>query len=105
MDQAFDSFKLYLIQNGRREGTINRHLFNLKKLLLKTNNLKNFDKFLLSLKNRGCKNTYLNSFIDTVRVYATHKNLNNNLKHYRFLPEEEFIKATMSSALSENIKS
>lgn len=98
--QGFElpAFQLYLTQNGRKQTTIKRHLQQLRYLLQKVKPFtkENFDQFLLSLKEQGRKNTYLNSLIASVRVYSQFLNLGQELSTYKFLPEEPSIKATMS---------
>lgn len=91
-------FKLYLIKRNLRPATINYHLKHLKIL---QKNVRQFtkqevDKYFLSLKEKGCKNTYINKLICNLRVYAQFACLSEELQNYKFLPEEKYVKATMS---------
>lgn len=93
-----DQFELYLIGRKNKDSTIKSH-FNAYKIICK--NVKDFTKpsidlFFLSLKRNGRKNTYINKLIDTVRVYSQFAHLDEELQHYKFLPEEQYVKATMS---------
>ena len=92
------AFRLYLLQQNRKESTTKRHLWNIQRLFrdAKPFTKNGVDKFFLFLKEQGCKNSYLNSLICTIRVYSQFANLDKELCSYKFLPEKPSIKATMS---------
>lgn len=92
-----EEFRTYLINNDRKAKTIYRHLANLKRLQLFCPHLtiEEVENYYTTLREQGCKNTYLNSLTSTVRTYGHFTN-NPGLEGLRFRKKELFSKATMS---------
>jgi len=91
-------FQFFLAQKNEKKGTIFLHLRNIKAIFKKVKKFtkEEIDLFLASLKQEGKKNSYLNNFISTIRLWSQFQNLDKELQHYKFLPDEPTIKATMS---------
>lgn len=90
-------FKFYLLQGDRKQKTVNLHLETFDRLLKHAPNLtpEEVMSFLSQLKEQGRKATYLNHFIDTIRLYGDSQGVEvyKNLKYFK---EENYVKATMS---------
>lgn len=90
-------FKLYLVQSGRKPNTIVAYLSCFDRLLREAPDLTPDEvaNFLLQLKESGRKATYVNDFIDTMRIYGRSigSEMYNNLTYFK---EENYVKATMS---------
>ena len=97
LSRLVEEFKVYLLNNDRKIRTVYRHLKNLERV---QNHCRNFSKgeieaYFTSLKEQGCKNTYLNSLTSTIRQYGHFKN-DQDLKIWKFRKKEQFSKATLS---------
>lgn len=92
-----DGFKLWLSQNGRGNSTIYRHEIALRILERKGVEFtkEGVDSFLFKLKQEGRRNSYLNTIINTVVLYAQFAQIEELKSHKRF-KKEPFVKATMS---------
>lgn len=94
-----DGFKLVLLKRGCKASTIRRHVWNVKHLLAETKlSKKDVDAYFLKLLLEGKKETYLNSLIDSLRVYAQWKSLSKSLQKYPHFKEKPTEKATMSDS-------
>lgn len=94
---VLEQFKLVLLKRGCRAGTIARHVWNIKHLQKNTKlTKKDIDAYFVSLLESGHKETYLNSLIDTLRVYAQWKHLPKSLQKYPHFKEKPTEKATLS---------
>lgn len=93
-----EDFKSYLLKEDRKLRTVQRHLVNLRRLqaYCPNFNYEEIEKYFLDLKEQGCKNTYLNSLISTIRLYAKCKSLGSELQSFKFRKKELFSKATLS---------
>lgn len=94
MHEVIQQYLLYFTQKGKRNTTLKRDTYILKNLLEACPQLAQNEiiKYLLNLKLRGCKSTYINVYIDVLR--------NINKFHPVYIPDyfkkEHFSKATMS---------
>ncbi len=95
---ALEEFKRFLLDHDRKVRTIHRHLWNINLILQNAPNFtkSEIDSWFSLLKERGCKNTYLNSLISSVRQYAQFLQDSEELQKYKFKKKEHFSKATMS---------
>lgn len=93
-----EGFSAYLAQRDRRNTTIKRHTNNLRYLgkFVDQFEKEKIDKFLLKLKAEGKANSYLNSIINTIRLYAQYLNLSPELQKYKQFKKTTSIKATLS---------
>lgn len=91
-----DGYKVWLLQNGRRESTAYRHI-NILKILQNKEiepNIESLQKFVIDLKKNLMKHSYINMFIDVLRVYCRFSGLEEiKLKHMK---DEAFMKSTLS---------
>lgn len=92
-----EGFKNYLVEKECNKQTIYRHLITLKKIVAHCPHLTEEEilDYFLDCRERGCKNTYLNSMICTLRQYGHFKQL-PVLEGLKFRKKEPFDKATMS---------
>lgn len=92
-----EDFKAYLLRNDRKIRTVYRHLKNLGRILDHCPNLTKteVEAYFTQLKEQGCKNTYLNSMLHSVRMYAHFKGT-DELLTITYRKREIFQKATMS---------
>lgn len=96
----YEGFTAFLLQNNRRNTTIKRHILTLKFLhgKLPNFNKENIDKFLLKQKEEGKANSYLNTQINTIRLYSQYKNLDVYLQKHKQFKKTFSIKATLSDS-------
>lgn len=91
------TFKLYLSQGNRKSRTIELHMQLLSRLLQSVGNISfsSVSRFLLTLKEKGRKGTYINDYIDTLHLwddcFGRHE-----FDKLTYFGEEEFVQATMS---------
>lgn len=92
-------FEYWLIESAKRPRTINKYLWHLKRLSKEVDplTLENARSFFLTLKSQGCKNTYINDVMVTLKVYAKWAGLNDFLD-LRQWKEEPVEKSTMSDS-------
>ena len=100
------AFKYFLQTRKTEKGhplsprTVERHLFYVRKLLDGNAEftIGGIEQFFMQKKQEGCKNTYINHIIPSVRYYADFLKL--DVKKYKekfpYLPEESYTSATMS---------
>lgn len=94
-----DQFRIVLLKRGCKASTIRRHVWNVKHLLRDTKfTKKDIDKYFLSLLESGHKESYINSLIDSMRVYAQWKKLPITLQNYKYFKERPTEKATLSDS-------
>ena len=94
-----EQFKLVLLKRGCKASTIRRHVWNVNHLLQNTPLTKKaVDAYFISLLEEGKKETYLNSLIDSLRIYSQHKRLAKSLQKYPHFKEKPSEKATLSDA-------
>lgn len=92
-----EQFQLVLLKRGCKASTIRRHVWNVKHLLRDTQlTKKDIDSYFFRLLSEGKKETYLNSLIDSLHVYAQWKGLSKSLQKYPHFKEKPTEKATMS---------
>lgn len=101
--EELNGFRLFLIQeqSGRRRvrslRTVELHVSLLKRLRTSVPDLspEKIILHLMALFDEGRKGTYLNDYIDTLRIYGRFKGtpIFDSLKHF---PEEEYEKTTLS---------
>lgn len=94
----YEGFTAFLLRNNRRNTTIKRHIATLKFLHEKLPNFnrENIDSFLLKQKEEGKTNSYLNTQINTIRLYSQYKRLDVSLQKYKQFKKTFGIKATLS---------
>jgi integrase len=97
-DERVTNFKIHLMKSGgRKPRTIELHTKCLKRLIAHVPDLspQKIELFLLSLKERGKKASYINDFISTLNAYgrSINSDIYSNLTYYK---EEPFVKATLS---------
>jgi hypothetical protein len=70
MDNILASLQYYLAQNGRKKSTVQLYTFSFKRFTQECGDFsqEKIIKFLLNLKNKGCKNSYLNQYVDLLRT-------------------------------------
>jgi len=90
-------FRLYLLQQGKKQSTCNLHVANILRLSKKIGSLTpdNIKNFLYKELVRGCKATYLNQYITALHLYGQYLKV-DTFESLLYFKEEEFIKATMS---------
>lgn len=90
-------FKQYLINEDRKPRTVLKHLWSYRLLKRECPSLNRIEieAFLGRLKEKGRKNSYLNSILNTVKLYAHFKNL-PELLEIRYRKDNFAIKATLS---------
>lgn len=90
-------FKYYLIQEGKKPGTVQFHCNNFSRLLKECPSLSLTEvmSFILLLKEKNLSSCYVNKFIATLRIYGQYKQttLYNELRFYKV---QKTVKATMS---------
>lgn len=92
-----EQFKLILLKRGCKASTIRRHVWNVEHLIRDTKlTKKDIDAYFIKLLEEGKKETYLNSLIDSLRVYAQCRGLSKSLQKYPYFKEKPSEKATMS---------
>lgn len=91
-------FPAWLLKHDRRNTTIKRHTNTLRFLgrFLDHFDKTEVDKFLLGMKTDGKSNAYLNTIINTIRLYSQYLELDPELQHYKQFKKTSGIKATMS---------
>ncbi len=91
------AFAAYLLMDDRKQSSIYRHIKNLQRILDHAPSFteEEIEDYFVQLKERGLKNTYLNSLICTIRQYAKFKQI-PQLQHFRFRKKEIAQKATLS---------
>jgi len=91
-----DSFKAFLIKRGLRASTVYRHLIQLRCLFKHSDFSKEeIQKYLDSLILVGRRNSYINVYVDTIRVFGQLKNI-EEFKTWPYLREHPTIKSTLS---------
>lgn len=92
------AYRTWLILNSRSQRTIFNHLKSLKVLLreLPSWNKPSVDSFILGLKERGCRNSTINSYINCIRTYSVCMGFDESLVRYKFLKPEPVNKGTLS---------
>lgn len=95
MEKELTAFSLYLLRSGRRQSTTKVYINCLKRLCIFCNKLTtdNINKYLYHLQQQGRKATYLNHYVDTIRIYAKFKNTDYKIGYFK---EQEPIKSTLS---------
>lgn len=94
-----EQFTLVLLKRGCKASTIRRHVWNVEHLLRDTKlTKKDCDGYFLKLLLEGKKETYLNSLIDSLRVYSQWKGLSKSLQQYPHFKEKPTEKATMADS-------
>lgn len=93
-----DEFRIHLLSTDRAVQTTKRHIRYIGYVLAAAPSfsIPQIEGYLASLKLKGCKNTYLNHIISSIRAYAHFKGLKEHLKKIRYKKEEPFEKAVMS---------
>lgn len=93
-------FSQYLLLNERRNTTIKRHLNALSYLSSRLDEFSypQVSSLLATLKEQGKSNAYLNTLINSVRLYAQFKVLAPELQRYHQFNKTTSIKSTMSDA-------
>lgn len=91
-------YRLYLLTNGRKASTVQRHLNVLKGLLssIKELSKEEVNSYILRLKLENKRHSYLNQVTDTVRMYARFIGVSDDLVSFRRFKAQAFAKATMS---------
>lgn len=94
----YEGFSAFLLRNNRRGTTIKRHILTLSFLHrnLEEFNRENIDRFLLKQKENGKSNAYLNTQINTIRLYSQYKGLDVSLQKYKQFKKTTSIKSTLS---------
>lgn len=94
----FDDFATWLSLRGRRNTTVRKHTFLLKKLFKDIPVLTpaSFDTHLLRMRQENYSNSYINGIILSVGLYAQFKGLDPALQHHKGLPKTAKQKATFS---------
>ena len=92
---------------GRASSTIKKHLIRLKVLtrILEVWNISEVDNFIVSLRKRNMKNSSINSYVDTIRLYSRFNNYSEELQHYRYYKANYSVKGTFSDEEIEKILS
>lgn len=96
-DELMDSFSMWLVRNGRKETTIKGHIKRLKYLSKQIEEFKidEIDKFVLNCLERGLKNSSVNAYIDTIKVWGRFQHL-KDIEDYKHLKPQKTTKAIMS---------
>ena len=91
-------FPAWLLKHDRRNTTIRKHTYTLRYLgkFVDEFDKEKIDRFLLGLKADGKSNAYLNTIINTIRLYSQYLGLDPALQHYKQFKKTSGIKATMS---------
>lgn len=91
-------FAAHLALHDRRKTTVKRHLNSLRFLTQHLHALtkEDVDTFLIEYKQQGKSNSYLNTFINTIRLYSQYKQLDQALQSYKQFKKIYGIKATFS---------
>lgn len=86
------AFENWLIRNGKKPRTIDRHKTNLNVLLRTISKweVSCLDEFIIGLVHKGLKNATLNSYIDTIRLYARFCGY-TELESFKHFKKEKFI--------------
>lgn len=97
-DDSLKAFAAWLVMQDRRQGTIKGHLKRLRLILkhIKTWDIEEVESFLAEFKLKGRANSYINTLMDTISVYARYKQLNPRLLHLDRFKINPTIKATFS---------
>jgi len=96
--QDLDGFRLYLIRRNLKPSTLKGHLTIIRFLqrVVREFTVQAIDDFVLQMKDKGYKNSYINILINTIRQYAKFAYMDEKLQNYKTLPREPSVKATMS---------
>ncbi|MDQ3098904.1 MAG: site-specific integrase [bacterium] len=89
-------FKLHLMQDReRRDSTVNYHLDNIKRLSSEIPEITatSVKDFLIRLKEEGKKGSYLNNFVNTLKIYADYAERPElgNIKYFKEIASEKAI--------------
>jgi len=118
---ARKAFRTYLLQNDLKSSTIKNHFYYLGKVYdhlskhhgaFKCKDKRSFERMIFTdegikeceelvlnyldeLKSRGCRNSHINKYIASIRIYYKFLDRDGG-EVFKFLPKETYIKATMS---------
>lgn len=98
-----DGFKTWLIRNGRSLRTVQRHNTNIA-VLLRTMpdwSEQSIDSFIVALKISGKTNATVNSYISTIKHYASYKGYKIN--HISYFKKQSAVKGFLSQEEAEAI--
>lgn len=90
-------FKLWLYDSERKKSTILRHVRNFAILekLVNSFDIDAIRGMVVSMKEQGYSPRYINTLLNTLKVYGNYTN-QEHLIHLKFIREEEVVKSLMS---------
>lgn len=102
--QDMQAFKYFLQTRKTEKGfplsyrTVSRHIHYVGVILRENPDftMEGIEQFFMRKKEEGCKNTYINHIIPSIRYYADFKGLKGYKEKFPYLPEETYTSATMS---------
>jgi len=97
-----DDFSAFLAQQGRKPRTIKRHLENLSLLSKSLQSKESVVHFLLLEQQRGLRNTSINNYISTVKMWGHFKG-KDDLLTIPYWKKQSFTKAILSDKEIEDL--